>query len=127
MKVLVIDDNPVDLKLAHALVQASGHHCLERSCAEKGLEAVRAYRPDVILLDLNLPGLDGIRFARVLQQYPDTRSIPIVAVTAYPYRYRLPDVLSAGCSTRIVKPINTRELVSQLQAVLPSGNRDELT
>jgi CheY-like chemotaxis protein len=121
VKVLVIEDNPIDAKLARAVVQMRGHDSFEQSSAEGALEALRAYRPDVILLDLNLPGTDGIRFALELQQYPDTRDIPIVAVTAYPHQYRRADVLSAGCAICLIKPINTRELVDQLQAVATTG------
>jgi CheY-like chemotaxis protein len=115
MKVLVIEDDPTDLKLARVVVQMSGHEAFEQKSAEGALEAIRRHRPDVILLDLNLPGADGIHLARELRQYADTRGIPIVAVTAYVHRYRLPDVLSAGCSLYIIKPIDTRALVSQLQ------------
>ena len=126
MKVLVIEDNPIDLKLARAVVQLSGHDVFAHSSAEGALEALRSYRPDVILLDLNLPGTGGIRFALELQQYPDTRDIPIVAVTAYPHQYRRADVLSAGCAICLIKPINTRELVDQLQAVAATGGPDRL-
>jgi CheY-like chemotaxis protein len=126
VKVLLIEDNPIDLKLARAVVQMSGHDSFEQSSAEGALQALRSYQPDVILLDLNLPGTDGIRFAQELRRYRDTRNIPIVAVTAYPHQYRLADVLSAGCVTRIVKPINTRKLVDQLQAVTANASRGGL-
>jgi CheY-like chemotaxis protein len=116
VKVLVIEDNPIDSKLARAVVQTGGHDSFGQNSVEGALEALRAYRPDVILLDLNLPGIDGIRFARELRRYPDTCDIPIVAVTVYPHHYRRVDVLSAGCAICIFKPINTRELVDQLQA-----------
>jgi CheY-like chemotaxis protein len=121
VKVLLIEDNPVDLKLARAVVQTSGHDAFEHSSVEGALEALRACRPDVILLDLNLPGIDGVRFARELREYPDTCNIPIVAITAYPNQYRRVDVLSAGCAICIIKPINTRELVQQLQAAAMTG------
>ena len=121
MKVLVVEDHPIDLKLARAVVQTAGHDSIERSSAEGALEVIRSYRPDVILLDLNLPGIDGIQFARELRQHLDTRDVPIVAVTAYPHQYWLADVLSAGCAVRITKPINTRELVRQLWAVAARG------
>lgn len=118
MKVLLIEDNPVDLKLVRAVVQESGHDALERRSAEGALEVIRSYGPDVILLDLHLPGAnDGLALVRELQRYGDTCRIPIVAVTAYPHRYTVSDVLGAGCSICIVKPINTRELVSRLHAV----------
>ena len=121
MKVLIIEDHPIDLKLAQAVIQVSGHHSMQRTAADGALEVILSYRPDVILLDLNLPGTDGVRFARDLQENLHTRSIPIVAVTAYPQEYGLARVLSAGCSLRIVKPINTRNLVSQLEAIVANG------
>jgi CheY-like chemotaxis protein len=126
VKVLVIEDNPIDLKLARAVVQMSGHDFFEQSSAEGALEALRSYQPDVILLDLNLPGTDGIRFAQELRHHRDTRNIPIVAVTAYPHQYRLADVLSAGCAACIIKPINTRKLVDQLQAAATNVSRGAL-
>jgi CheY-like chemotaxis protein len=121
VKVLVIDDNPIDLKLVRAVLQLDGHEARERTSAEGTLEAIRSYRPDVILIDLNLPGVDGLSLARELQQYRDTNHIPIVAVTAYPLRYQAPEVVAAGCSACIIKPINTRELVNQLRAVATPG------
>ena len=127
MKILLIEDNPIDSKLARAVVQMSGHEFLAQSSAEGALEVLRSYRPDVILLDLNLPGTDGIRFAHELRRHLDTRNIPIVAVTAYPHQYRLDDVLSAGCACRIIKPINTRKLVEQLQSVATNAIRGGLS
>jgi two-component system cell cycle response regulator len=126
VKVLVIEDNPIDSKLARAVVQMSGHDSFAHSSAEGALEALRSYQPDVILLDLNLPGADGIRFAQELRCHRDTRNIPIVAVTAYPHQYRRADVLSAGCAICIIKPINTRKLVDQLRAVAMNASRDGL-
>jgi len=126
VKVLVIDDNPIDSKLAHAVVQMSGHDSFEQRSAAGALEALRSYRPDVILLDLNLPGTDGIRFAQELRHDRELRNIPIVAVTAYPHQYRLADVLSAGCATYIIKPIDTRKLIEQLQAVAANASRGRL-
>lgn len=126
MKVLVIEDNPIDSKLASAVVQMSGHDSFEQTSAEGAFEVLRSYRPDVILLDLNLPGTDGIQFAHELRHSRDTRNIPIVAVTAYPHQYRRGDVLSAGCAIYIVKPLDTRTLVDQLQSVAINASRDGL-
>ena len=127
MKVLVIEDNPIDSKLARAVVQMSGHDSFAHSSAEGALEVLRSYQPDVILLDLNLPGTDGIGFARELRRHRDTRNIPIVAITAYPHQYRRADVLSAGCATCIIKPINTRKLVEQLQSVATNATQGGLS
>ena len=124
MKVLVIEDNPIDSKLASALVQMGGHEFREERSAQGALEVLRSYRPDVILLDLNLPGTDGIQFAHEVRRDRELRNIPIVAITAYPLQFKLGDVLSAGCASYIVKPFDTRNLIHQLQAVTMSARRD---
>jgi CheY-like chemotaxis protein len=121
VKVLLIEDNPVDLKLMRVVLQMDGHEAYERTSAEGAIEAVRRFRPAIILLDLNLSGGDGLAVVRELQQHWDTRNIPVVAVTAYPLRYRVPEVLEAGCSRCIIKPINTRELINELRAVAGEG------
>jgi CheY-like chemotaxis protein len=121
MRVLVIEDNPIDLKLMRAVLQLDGHEAREHTAAEGAFEVIRSYRPDVILIDLNLPGVDGLALVRELQQCRDTSHIPIVAVTAYPFRYHGAEVVAAGCSACIVKPIDTRELGHQLRAIAKLG------
>ena len=115
MKVLVIEDNPIDLKLVIAILRGSGHEVGGQMSAEGAIEAIRADRPDVILLDLNLPDIDSFSLVRALRQQADMREIPIMAVTAYPQRYDAKAALAAGCSAYVAKPINTRELVNQLR------------
>jgi CheY-like chemotaxis protein len=115
MKVLVIEDDPTDLKLMGAVLKMSGHIVRERTSAEEAAAAIAADVPDVILLDLHLPGKDGLALVRELKAGAATRSIPIVAVTAYTDRYRREDVVAAGCDACITKPIDTRQLPAQLQ------------
>jgi CheY-like chemotaxis protein len=117
LKVLVIEDDPTDRKLMGAVLKMNGHIVLERASAEEALDAIGADKPDVILLDLRLPGIDGLTLARQLKANPATRQIPIVAVTAYPDRYRRAELLEAGCEACIIKPIDTRELAQRIEAV----------
>jgi len=117
MKILVVEDHPSDLKLMGAVLRMSGHIVGEHGSAEGVMEAIVADKPDIILLDLNLPGMDGLALARLLKAKADTRSIPIVAVTAYPDRYRREELIAAGCEVCIVKPIDTRALPKQLEEV----------
>ena len=117
MKVLVIEDDPTDLKLVGAVLRISGHTVDWRTAAEGAMEAIAADRPDVILLDLRLPGIDGLGLVRLLKANAGTRQIPIVAMTAYPDRYRREELLAAGCDAFIVKPIDTRELPKQLEKI----------
>ena len=115
MKVLVIEDDPTDRKLMVALLQMSGHIVRESMSAEAALDAIVADNPDVILLDLRLPGMDGLTLVRRLKANAGTSQLPIVAVTAYPERYRRDELLAAGCQACIIKPIDTRGLAKQLE------------
>jgi len=117
MKILVIEDNPTQLKLAHLVLSAAGHQVSDASAAEQAFAAIKADRPQLILLDLALPDVDGLTLARRLKADPNTRDIHIVAVTAYPEEYSKAAALAAGCNAYLVKPINTRELSDQLSAI----------
>lgn len=116
MKVMVIEDHPTDLKLMGEVLKISGHSVHERTSAEGALEAVQADCPDLILIDLRLPGMDGLTLIRRLKADAGSCHVPIVAVTAYPDRYRREALLAAGCEACIIKPIDTRELPKQLEA-----------
>jgi len=115
MKVLVIEDDPTYLKLMGALLKVGGHSVDGRSAAEGTLEAIAADRPDLVLLDLRLPGMDGLGLVRLLKANPATRQIPIVVMTAYPDRYRREELLAAGCEAFIVKPVDTRGFPEKLE------------
>ncbi|MCW7538452.1 response regulator [Aquabacterium sp. A7-Y] len=117
LKVLVVEDRAVDMRLASAVLAAGGHRVAEAGTAEAALEAVMSDRPDVILLDLELPGQDGMSLLRRLKAMDELRLIPVVAVTALPERYREGEVLAAGCDAFITRPFNTRELGQLLARV----------
>jgi CheY-like chemotaxis protein len=117
MKILLIEDHPIELKLAHHVLSADGHTVSEAEAAEQALAAIKRDRPQLILLDLGLPGMDGLTLVRKLKADPDTRDIPIVAITSYSEQYPQTTALAAGCDAYFIKPINTRELSSQLIAV----------
>jgi CheY-like chemotaxis protein len=121
MKILIIEDQPTQLKLAHHVLSAAGHDVSDAGAADQALAAIKLDRPQMILLDLILPGMDGLTLARKLKSDHDTRDIPIVAVTSYPEEYSKAAALAAGCDAYFVKPINTRELSGQLNAVADSG------
>lgn len=117
MKILVIEDHPAQLKLAHHVLSAAGHDVNDAEAAEAALLAIKTDRPQLILLDLLLPDIDGLTLVRRLKADPETRDIHVVAVTSYPEAYPKAAVLAAGCDAYIVKPINTRELPRQLDAI----------
>lgn len=127
MKILVVEDQPSQLKLAHHVLSAAGHDVSDAGAAEQAFTAIKMDRPQLILLDLVLPGMDGLTLARKLKADPHTRDIPIVAVTSYPEVYPRAAALAAGCDAFFVKPINTRELSGQLTAVAERGDAADST
>jgi CheY-like chemotaxis protein len=116
MKILIIEDDPAHLKLANLVLTAEGHEVTDAYTAEQAIESVSGCPPQIILLDLALPGTDGFALARRLKEAAETREIPIVAVTAYPERFSREEAQRAGCEAYIVKPIDTRKLADQVEA-----------
>jgi len=108
--VLVVDDNPTNLKLIAYLLQAKGYEVRTAPDAESALEQVRATRPALILMDLQLPGMDGLELTKRLKAAPETRDIVIIAVTAYAMKGDEERARAAGCDGYIPKPVDTRAL-----------------
>lgn len=117
MNVLIIEDHPTDRKLMSVVLKMDGHVVHERASAEGAVEAILTAQPDLILLDLRLPEMDGPSLVRQLKGNEETCRIPIVVMTAYPEYYPREDLLAAGCDAYIIKPINTRELSNRLKEV----------
>ena len=114
MNVLVIEDAPTDMKLVSLVLQMSGHIVHGETSAEQAVKSIKQDKPEVILLDLNLPGMDGLSLSRLLKADPETRHIPIVAITAVPEIFQKEKALAAGCDAYIIKPIDTRTLSDQV-------------
>jgi CheY-like chemotaxis protein len=109
-RVLIVDDNPTNLKLVAYLVKAHGYVVDTAADAEAALAAIAANRPRVILMDLQLPGIDGLELTRRLKADPATRDIKIIAVTAYAMKGDQEKAREAGCDDYVTKPIDTRAL-----------------
>jgi len=120
LNILVIEDSPAELKLAHHVLSNSGHNVLGAKAADEALEAIRKNRPHIIMLDLLLPGQDGLAVARLVKADPLIKNIPIVAVTSFPEQFTREAAMAAGCDAWIVKPFNTREITGQLEKVIQS-------
>jgi CheY-like chemotaxis protein len=118
MNILIIEDNASHLKLAHLVLSSAGHSVSKAEAAEQAFSSITQDRPQVILLDLNLPSMDGLTFVRKLKADPGTRDIHIVAVTSYPDRFQQTEALNAGCDAYMVKPISTRTLPQELAAIV---------
>jgi CheY-like chemotaxis protein len=109
-RVLIVDDNPTNLKLVAYLVRANGYEVDTAGDAEAALAAIAAHRPALILMDLQLPGIDGLELTRRLKSDPATRDIKIIAVTAYAMKGDEDKAREAGCDDYVTKPIDTRAL-----------------
>ena len=125
MKILVIEDHQIDLKLAGRVLEAAGFTVNGIDAAEQAFASIKADRPDLILLDMGLPGMDGLALLKRLKADSETREILVVAVTAYPERFSQAKAIEAGCDGYLLKPISTRKLPQQLSDVAGRGTRDE--
>ena len=117
MKILVVEDEPASMKLAHLVLSADGHDVSQAEAVLQAMEEIKISEPEVILLDLELPHINGLDLARKLKRDPATRHIVIIAVTAYPERFPREKAIAAGCDAYIVKPIDTRRLNDQVTSV----------
>ena len=121
MKVLVVEDHPLELKLAHLVLSAAGCEVSGVRRGEETLDAVRYSRPEVILLDMNMPGINGLAVALQLKSDPFMQDIKILGMTSYPERFSELQARSVGCDGYIVKPFSTRTLALELLALVEDG------
>lgn len=106
--VLVVEDNPLNLELASELLRLSGYRVVQARTAEEGIQLARAERPNLILLDVRLPGMDGLAAVRALKRDAETRHIPTIAMTAQAMKGDEEAALAAGFDAYVTKPIDTR-------------------
>lgn len=117
-KILIIDDNPVNRELASDLLKLHGFQMLQAKDAETGIELAKAKMPDLILMDIQLPGMDGLEATRRLKEDATTMNVPIVAITAYAMKGDEEKALKAGCIGYIPKPIDTRKFPETIKNFL---------
>ena len=114
--VLFADDNPANRELVRAILEAAGFQVLEASDGRQALEQVRAHRPDVVLLDVQMPKLDGLRVLAEIRQDPVLATVPVVALTAYAMRGDRERILASGFDGYLTKPIDFATLVAEVRA-----------
>lgn len=116
--VLVVEDNPLNLKLARAVLEHAGFEVRSASTAEEGVAQAIAEPPDLVLMDLQLPGMDGYAGLAALRADPATHDVPVLAVTASAMPADRERVRAAGFDAYIEKPINVRDLPVQVRTAL---------
>ena len=113
-RVLVVEDNPANMKLAIFLLQSAGHTVLSATDAEAGLTLARAERPNLILMDIQLPGMDGLEAIVLLKRDDATRAIPVIALTALAMKGDEERIRAAGCEGYIAKPLRYQEFLATI-------------
>lgn len=120
-KILCIEDNEQNLYLVTFLLRSKGYDVLEAREGQEGIDAAISNKPDLILLDIQLPSMDGYEVARILRTNPDLLMVPIVAVTSYAMFGDREKALNSGCSGFIEKPINPDTFLTQVEECLLCG------
>ena len=118
IKIMIVEDHPVNLKLAKDLLEMEGFEVVSCADAESALERLKNVRPHMILMDVGLPGMDGLELTRILKAGGQTKDIKIIAVTAFAMKTDKDKVAEAGCDGYITKPINTRTFAGQILEML---------
>ena len=113
--ILVVEDNPLNMKLFSAMIGAQGYNVLQAADGAEGLDVAQRRRPDLIIMDVNLPGIDGIEATRLLKADPATRDIPIIITTAYEYD---DEIRASGCDGYMSKPISVADFVELIDSLM---------
>lgn len=107
-EILIIEDNPLNMELARDLLESRGYQVREAVTALEGIESIRANLPDLVLMDIQLPGMDGLTATRLLRQDETFKDLIIIALTAHAMKGDEQKVMEAGCNGYMSKPIDTR-------------------
>ena len=121
--ILIIEDNDKNLKLLRDVLQVKGYETIEATTAEEGLPLARAQRPALVLMDIQLPGIDGITAFRRLRAEPITEQIPVIAVTASAMTLDKAKIMQAGFDGYQPKPIRVKEFAEEVRRVLDAAQK----
>jgi two-component system cell cycle response regulator DivK len=123
-KVLIVEDNPANMTLAIFLLESAGHLVLNATDAEAGLTLARDEQPHLILMDIQLPGMDGLEATRLLKRDDATRGIPVIALTALAMKGDEERIRAAGCDGYIAKPLAYKDFLATISARLITPEDD---
>jgi CheY-like chemotaxis protein len=122
--ILVVEDNEANQMLTRAVLELDGHWVRVATSAEEAMRSIRDEPPDLVLMDVQLPGQDGLSLTRALKSDAASAAIPVVALTAHAMHGDREEVLRAGCAGYISKPIDTRTFGATVRQFLPVAGRD---
>ena len=118
LRILIIEDSPVNMLLTVAILERAGHAAVRAETAAQGLTLARSVQPDLILMDIQLPDMDGLDATRVLRDDPRTCDIPIIALTAFAMKGDAELMRNAGCDGYVTKPIRYQEFLQEVESVV---------
>jgi two-component system cell cycle response regulator DivK len=116
--VLIVEDNELNMKLFHDLIQAHGYNILQTKDGMEALKLARQHKPDLILMDIQLPEMDGLEATRRLKADPVLRDTPVIALTAFAMKGDEETMRAAGCDGYVTKPIRYREFLAEVEGVV---------
>jgi two-component system cell cycle response regulator DivK len=117
-RVLIVEDNDINMSLSTFLVESAGYAVIGAADAEAGIRMAREQLPDLILMDIQLPGMDGLEAIGVLKKDPSTRAIPIIALTALAMKGDEARIRASGCDGYIAKPMRYQQFLAVIASVL---------
>ena len=120
-KILIIDDSPTDVRVFTTLLEGAGHSVSAVSTAEEGVERVRADLPDLVIMDVIMPGMNGFQATRTLSRDPNTADVPVVMITTKSMETDRVWGLRQGAKAFITKPVKEKELLACINDLLPSA------
>ena len=120
-RILVIEDHEDNRRILRYLLTSVGYEPIEAVTGEEGLTLAETHRPELILMDIQLPGMDGYETTRRIKANPALRQIPVIAVTSYALSGDEVKAMEAGCDTYVTKPFSPRALLAKIREYLPQG------
>ena len=119
--VLIVEDNDLNMKLFNDLLQANGYKTLLTKDGREAVDIARRHRPDLILMDIQLPEISGLEITRILKQDPELKAIPVIAVTAFAMKGDEEKIREGGCEGYIAKPISVTTFLQTVARFLEQG------
>ncbi|MBN1994727.1 MAG: response regulator [Anaerolineae bacterium] len=122
MKILYVEDHPAQSDIMRQMLEFSGCEVVLAGSGEEGIEKAQTEQPDVILMDLRMPGMGGIEAIRYLKNDPAVADIPVIVISAWTSRRNREDALKAGASIFIAKPVDTKRLLNEINNLVTPEN-----
>ena len=120
-QVMIVEDNELNMKLFRDLIEASGYTTIQTRNGMEALDLARKHRPDLILMDIQLPGMDGITALKQLRAEPKTKTIPVIAITASAMTHNRQTMLAEGFDGYQTKPISLKDFLGEVERVLAAA------